>query len=123
MPTNTAVMRGRLGKDPEPKTSKAGNTYARFSLAVNGPQRDHTTWWNVTCFGKTAKNVMEYLAKGQEVIVTGSPYVREYQNQMGETKYSAEINAQAVDFIKPAQQQQPQPAAAAVGGQDDFIDF
>lgn len=121
MPTNVATMRGRLGKDPEAKTSKAGNSYARFSLAVNGPQRDHTTWWNVTCFGKTAKNVMEYLAKGQEVIVTGTPYIREYQNQAGETMKSAEINANVVDFIKPAQQSQP--PAAAVGSQDDFIDF
>jgi single-strand DNA-binding protein len=100
---------GRLGRDPEMKYSASGMALATISVATTSRIKDEdvTTWWRVTCFGKTAENVTEYLSKGAMVLVegrlnpdpeTGSPRMWEKD---GKTYTSYEVSASDVRFLSP----------------------
>lgn len=52
---------------------------------------DHTEWFTVVVFGKTAENAAKYLAKGRQVFAEGASRFREYQKADGSTGYSREI--------------------------------
>jgi single-stranded DNA-binding protein len=52
---------GRLGSDPDLRTSQAGKPWARFSVAVG--HSDDVQWVNVACFGEAAERACEQLAR------------------------------------------------------------
>lgn len=87
-----ATIIGNLGKDPELKTSKDGQSqYATFSVAWRESTRDATgnwidgpvTWVHVTCFGKYALNAAQTLRKGARVVTGGELRVEEWASQQG----------------------------------------
>jgi hypothetical protein len=45
---------GKLGQDPELKTSKAGNPWVSFSVAIDEVSEETTTWVRVAVFGELA---------------------------------------------------------------------
>lgn len=67
---NKIILVGHLGRDPEIGTSLNQKSYARFRLAVDGPN-NRTDWFTVVCFGKNAEFVSQYLQKGRMVAVSG----------------------------------------------------
>lgn len=73
------IFTGRLGQDPEAKTSKDGKNYCRLNVAVThykpGGEKS-TEWRNVTVFGKTSEYCIKYLKKGNVVAVEGFPSPR-----------------------------------------------
>ena len=90
---NKALILGRLGRDPEMKTSQSGTAVCRFSVAVtekyNGDER--TEWFNVVAFGKTAEVAAKYLAKGSQVFIEGRIQTRKYQDKSGQERTATEI--------------------------------
>ena len=75
---NHVVLIGRLGRDPELRTSKeSGAHWGVFTLATNrglkvGEQWEETTdWHRVKCFGRLAENCSRALFKGSLVAVEG----------------------------------------------------
>lgn len=72
---NSIIIMGRFTKDPEVGASQSGNTYARFSIAVDrrfkkdGEQE--ADFFNCTAFGKKAEFVEKYMKKGTKVVVNG----------------------------------------------------
>lgn len=70
---NKVILIGRLGQNPELKTSNAGKSYCNFTLATNSGFGDNkqTDWHSVTAFNKTAELVHQYLKKGSLVAVEG----------------------------------------------------
>lgn len=73
---NLVVMTGRLGKDPETKTSKEGKIQAKISIAVNrgGKKEDEKKepyWFDCRAYGLTAEFIKKYLTKGTWVEVVG----------------------------------------------------
>jgi len=90
---NKALILGRLGRDPEMKTSQSGTAVCRFSVAVtekyNG--NEQTEWFSLVAFGKTAEVAAKYLAKGSQVFIEGRIQTRKYQDRSGNDRTATEI--------------------------------
>lgn len=70
---NRVTLVGRLGKDPEGKTTSGGKSVANLSLATdNGYGEKKTTdWHRLTAWEKQADFATKYLHKGDLVFVEG----------------------------------------------------
>lgn len=92
---NKVILVGNVGSDPEVKTTGNGNTVASFSLATSWKRGDEekTDWHRVSCFGKTAEIVEQYVSKGDRLYVEGRISYRQWENDEGEKRYYTDINA------------------------------
>jgi len=76
--TNVLVVTGRLTRDAEVKYTSGGMAIGSLSLAVNRSVKKGDGWteeasfFDVSCFGKTAENLKQYLTKGKQILVRGS---------------------------------------------------
>lgn len=79
----------RLGRDAELRATPSGEKVASLSLAFNyGPKGQDgnrpTQWIDGSLWGKRAEVLIEYLRKGQQVVVTlDDPHIEEYQGRNG----------------------------------------
>ena len=87
---NEITILGNLGNDPEINTSKAGNEYARVSVATNrrwkdrdGEQQEQTTWHKVTIFGQWNVDTIRQARKGSRVYVRGRMQYDEVRDGKG----------------------------------------
>ena len=94
---NTTILTGRLGRDPETRSTNTGAAVSNFSIAVNGG-KDVTFWFNIVAFGKTAELVQQYLTKGSKVGIEGRLQTRTYEKD-GQTKTVFEVVANRVEFL------------------------
>lgn len=98
---------GNLGKDVEVRYSQSGMAVANMSVAVSekikdGDEwKDHTEWFRVVTFGKTAENCGQYLSKGKKVLVVGRIRQKTYEDKDGVEKRSTELLADNVKFLSP----------------------
>ncbi len=99
--TSIHTVAGRLGGDPEFKYTTSGTAICTFSLAVNTGwgERQRTTWYRVTAFGKTAENANQLLKKGSWVMVHGESYNEDWTGSDGKTRTTAKMDAR--DFTLP----------------------
>ncbi len=110
---NSVRIIGHLGKDPELREGN-GQSVCKFSVAVGERKKDGdqwvdaTEWFSVVCFGKTADNASQYLAKGRQVFVDGRLSTRQYEKD-GQTRYFTEVVANTVLFLGGGEK----PTAAA----------
>src|SRR5687768_3992280 len=87
--TNSVVIVGRLGQDPEIKYFESGSVKARFSIAVDrtfSRENRVTDWFTVEVWGRQAEFAGEWLKKGSLVSVTGQLEVNRYTDQAGNPK-------------------------------------
>lgn len=107
---NKVILIGRLGTDPEMRFTAAGRSMTTFRLAVtvqeqgpDGELRDHTEWFTVLTWGKTADSCNLWLQKGRLVYVEGRLRSRSFQGQDGMTRHVNEVLASRVVFLsRPA---------------------
>jgi len=100
--TNVVVITGRLGKDPEVKSTNTGKAVAKFSIAVDDGWGDKkkTDWWDVEVWGKTAEAVGRLVTSGKRVTVTGALKLDTWQDKAsGDKRSKAKILALSVDII------------------------
>lgn len=102
---NRAILVGRLGSDPESKSTKGGNV-CRFNLATSekytGRDREkheETEWHRIVVFGGFSEACMRYLKKGSMVLIEGKIKTRAWETDSGEKKYVTEIIAARVMFL------------------------
>lgn len=96
---NRASLMGRLGKDPEIRTTQSGEKVANFSIATGekwkdkntGEEKERTEWHNVVVWGALAGVAEKYLAKGRRVLLEGNIRTRKWQDQNGADRWSTEI--------------------------------
>ncbi|WP_226552956.1 single-stranded DNA-binding protein [Celeribacter naphthalenivorans] len=96
---NRASLRGRIGQDPEIRTTQTGEKIANFSIATGeqwadkntGEKRERTEWHRVVAFGRLAEFAEKYLRKGARVCVEGAIRTRKWQDQNGQDRWSTEI--------------------------------
>lgn len=124
---NIVAVTGRLTKEPEISYLQDGKAVGRLSLAVDDGWGDkkHTSFFEVTAFGKTAENVSSQ-PKGNKLGVTGRLQQDRWETQDGTKKSKVKIIASNVEFLSPRQAeasqseaQQPQVGDAPSG--DDFV--
>ena len=103
------IIIGHLGSDPEQRFTANGDPVTSFSVATSRKyaDKDETTWFRVTVWGKQAESCATYLRKGSRVLIegrllpdeSGSPKV--FQRKDGSWGSSFEVTAETVRFLTP----------------------
>lgn len=108
---NVFTASGNIGRDAEVRNA-GGTSVAGFSLAVKSGYGDkaQTVWVDCSIWGKQAESgLVQYLKKGQFVVVTGELGTREHE---GKTYVTLRVNNVTLggkqDAQKSAQGQQQQ---------------
>ena len=101
---NLCIFTGRLGADPEHRTTRNGDPITNFRMAVgknwkdrDGNKQESTEWVPVTCFNKGLCKLLEYAQKGSRVWVSGRFQTRQWEDQEGNKRYTTEIVIQPYD--------------------------
>ena len=97
---NKAILVGRLGKDPEKRTTPNGKVVCRFTMATDtgfGEKRT-TDWHSIVCFDRQAEFVSNYLRKGSLVYVEGRISYNNYEKD-GQKRTFTEIIANTVQSL------------------------
>ena len=116
---NKVILIGRLIKDADIKTSAAGMTIARFTLAVDRRFRKNNEeqtadFINCVAFSKTAEFLEKCGRKGVKFVVEGSIQTGSYTNKDGNKVYTTDVAVQSVEFAESkasSQNTQTQPSA------------
>ena len=97
---NRATLIGRLGRDPEIKTTQGGSRVVSFSIATSERWRDKNTgerkekseWHNIVIWNEGIGKVVEqYLKKGSMCLIEGKIETRKWQDRDGNDRYITEI--------------------------------
>lgn len=116
---NTVIISGRLGADPETRTTAGGKTVCGFRMALDSYKRDAPAEWvSVSAWDKTAEFVQQYLAKGRKVLVEGRLQVREWEDrESGKKRSAVEVVANRVEFMDSNPAGREGQAGGSEGGQ------
>lgn len=99
------IIVGNLGRDPEVRFTQGGAAVCTLSVAVGERVKkgeaweDHTEWFRVVVFGKTAESAGNYLQKGRQVYVEGKLRQKEYEDKDGTKKRSTEVIADVLQWL------------------------
>ena len=98
---NKVMILGRLGNDPEIRTTQNGVVVASLSIATNDGIGENITteWHRVVVFGKSAEAIQKYTSKGSQLFVEGRLRTNKWQDKNGNTQYTTEIIANKFEFI------------------------
>ncbi|WP_325050395.1 single-stranded DNA-binding protein [Falsigemmobacter faecalis] len=96
---NRVTLLGRLGADPEIRSTQGGEKVATFRIATSeqwkdrdsGEKKERTEWHTVVAWGNLALIAEKWLAKGRRVYVEGPQRTRKWQDQAGHDRYSTEV--------------------------------
>jgi single-strand DNA-binding protein len=113
-----ASIYGRLGRDPKPGTTKAGNPMARVSIAVDAGQEPgtETLWVNVLCFGALAE-VLQGHQQGDMIATMGKLTRSRYAGQDGQERESWSLLADALHSSRTVRPAGRKGQGASCGGQ------
>jgi single-strand DNA-binding protein len=98
----TLIFRGRLGNDPQLRTTQSGETVANFNLAIDQGygERKATTWVRVAVWGKQAEACTQHLSKGDLVCIHSERFqVSVWTAQDNTPQGQLELTARRVEFI------------------------
>jgi single-strand DNA-binding protein len=104
---NRVILVGRLGKDPEIRSTPGGTSVAKFTIATDekftdrqGEKQERTEWHNIVAWGKLAEICGQYLRKGKLVFIEGSLRTDSWDDkESGQKKYRTEIVAQNMQML------------------------
>tara|TARA_R110000824_G_scaffold197027_3_gene380315 strand:+ start:2573 stop:2932 length:360 start_codon:yes stop_codon:yes gene_type:complete len=89
---------GNLGADPEPGQTRDGKSMAKLRIATKASNKEgKTSWWYATAFRWSADFAIQYLKKGDQVLIDGEISMRDYEDKNGNKRQSVDI---VVDRIK-----------------------
>lgn len=108
---NKVIILGRLGNDPEMRTTPSGVPVAHISVATSeewtdkntGEKKSATEWHSVVAWHKLAEIMGKYLKKGSQVYIEGKIKTRKWQDQNGQDRYTTEILADTMQMCGGAQ--------------------
>jgi len=108
---NSIQIIGRLTKDPEVNTTKAGQALCRMRVAVPRPGSEtEPVYVDVVAWEHLAETCGQYLTQGRQVAVSGRLDYSEWNDVEGARHSRHEIVASGVDFLA-----QPKTGAAEAG--------
>lgn len=103
---NQITIIGRVGKDPEIKTTDTSMKVAKFTVATSektgtGENRhEETEWFNIAAFKAHAEIVERFLRKGDLVMLQGRLKTRDYQDKAGEMKKYTEVLVNQIQLLQ-----------------------
>ena len=123
---NRVQIIGRLGKDPEERSTKNGADFVVFPVAVDrwwkgrdGESRKETDWFNVEVWGKLAEVCRSYLAKGRLVFVEGRMRTTRYEHE-GEARYYTKVIASGMQMLDRPAKEAGEAEEVIEGGEEIF---
>jgi single-strand DNA-binding protein len=143
---NKVILVGRLGKDPEVRSTPSGQTVAKFSLATDekftdksGNKQERTEWHNIVAWGRLGEICGQFLKKGRLVYIEGKIQTDSWDDkESGQKKYRTEIIAAEMKMLERKgdgdssgyegggsnyRKSANEPARVADGGDDDDVPF
>jgi single-strand DNA-binding protein len=104
---NKVILVGRLGKDPEIRSTPNGTSVAKFTVATDekftdraGEKQERTEWHNIVAWGKLGEICGQYLRKGKLVYIEGSIRSDSWDDkETGQKKYRTEIVANTMKML------------------------
>ena len=139
---NKVILVGRLGKDPEIKSTAGGTTVAKFTMATDekftdksGEKQERTEWHNIVAWARLAEICGQYLRKGSLVYIEGSIRTDSWEDkESGQKRYRTEIVAREMKMLDRKRDSDEgggygarRPATATAGGgpaeDDDEVPF
>lgn len=110
---NRVQLIGRLGKEPETRTTSKGTKVCTFSLAVDrrwrgedGVIQHETDWFQVENWGSIAEYCQKHIHKGQLVFVEGRLKTDRYESQ-GETRYFTKVVVKNLQSLETRSEDHP----------------
>lgn len=105
-----------MTKDPESRTTRAGNQVCSFTIAVNRRkkpnQEQEADYFRINAWEGLAQNCMKYLAKGKKVSVVGPVSCNVYTGTDGKPRASMDVQAENIEFLSPKDDNAPRAARA-----------
>lgn len=121
---NKCMIIGNLVRDPEVKTMNDGGTVCQFTVAVNRKLRSGektADYVNVSAWERLADLCVQYLAKGDKVMVSGRASARGWIGRDGNARAAMEISANEVEFLS-SRRDDASAAPAASKTSDEFTE-
>ena len=114
---NKVILLGRLGADPELRSSPSGVTSCNLSIATSinwtdknsGEKKEDTEWHRVVFFGRAAEVIEQYMKKGQQMYVEGRLKTSKYEKD-GIERFSTSIIGDNFNFISGGASQMDNPS-------------
>lgn len=105
---NKVMLIGRLGADPELRTTPNGNQVVNFNLATdesykdkNGQRVERTEWHRIVVWDKLAEICKQYLSKGRLVYIEGRLTTRSWEDkETGKKHYMTEVVATDMQMLE-----------------------
>ncbi len=105
---NRVVLIGRLTKDVEVKATMGGQTYTRFTLAVNRG-KEVTDFISCTAWEKTAELLKTYTHKGSQIGVEGRLQSNSWEDMNGKKNYGMDVRVDSITLLdKKEQKEEPE---------------
>lgn len=109
MNLNRAQIIGNLTRDPESRSTPAGQTVCSFSIATthaykdaSGQKVEKPEYHSIVAWGKLAEICTQFLGKGRKVYAEGRLQTREWTSQDGQKRTRTEIVAENVILLDRA---------------------
>ena len=118
---NNVSITGRLGKDPEIKTTSSNKSVTSFSVAVYGG-KEKTYWIPVVAWENTAEFIAKHFQKGDGIEISGQITSRNFQAQDGSNRTVIEVLAREVGFPQAKKESSPEPVKPAYPKADHSFD-
>lgn len=136
--TNTVILIGHLGGDPEIRQFQNGGQIATFNLAIGDDYRDkqgdtvnRTHWIPIVVHGNSADVARQYLQKGSKICVTGKLVRESWQDQNGNNRTALKVATQSFEMLvskasdntqQPSKDKEKPDQLSATAEQDGFSD-
>ena len=126
--TNTVILVGHLGSDPEIRQFQNGGQIATFNRDKQGNTVKRTHWIPIVVHGNSADVARQYLQKGSKICVTGKLVQESWLDQNGNNRTALKVATQSFEMLdskasKDKEKPDPLSAAAEQDGFNDDIPF
>lgn len=105
------TLKGRIGRDPEERTTTSGLKLVTFSLAVQAG-KEKVMWYDINIWDQHIarfSKIIPHLKKGSGIIVVGELGIMDtYQSKSGETKIRCKVQPHVISFA-PSNEKKPEP--------------
>lgn len=92
---NVTCLSGRMGADPQLKSTKSGKDVVNFSLAIKRPHvKDAFDWIDFEAWEHTARYIAQYASKGCHVEVVGEIRTEKYEMPDGSKRTAFKVRVQ-----------------------------
>ena len=97
---NKVTLVGRLGQDPDIRSTQQGKRVATLSVATStfwknrdtGKREERTEWHKVVVFNERPVPIIELVAqKGAHILLEGALQTRKWKDKEGNDRYTTEI--------------------------------